>query len=314
MAEARFDGRVAVVTGAGRGLGREYARLLASRGAKVVVNDLGGAMNLTGESEEPAESVANLINDAGGEAVADFNTVATEEGGAAIVQTALDAFGRVDIVINNAGGVGADLATTLAVHLQGAVWVVTAAWPYMGEQGYGRVLNTTSAAGIYGTPGDFENPGGREVAPLTAAQFGYGSAKMGLVGFTRQLAHVGAASGIKVNALAPVAHTRMTQGLSGPLGSWLREQARPELVAPAVVWLVHEDCPVSGEIYTAGAGRVARVFIAEAKGYTSPDLTVEDVRDHFDRIRDEADAHVFVDTGEQLSLFMRDVRDARAGR
>ena len=278
MADLGFDGRVAIVTGAGGGLGREHALLLASRGARVVVNDLGGGLH--GESEgtgNDAEAVSKEIEAAGGVAVADGNTVATPEGGEAIVQTALDAFGQVDIVVNNAGilqdktfhNMTSEMGHAVVdVHLHGAFNVTRPAWVKMREQGYGRVVNTSSNSGLLGNFG----------------QANYGAAKMGLVGFTRVLAAEGAKYNIKVNALAPVARTRMTADLLGAMA----DKVGPELVSPIVGWLVHEDCPVTGEIYSAAGGRIARYFVALTPGYYKPALTMEDVRDNFEQIRDEA--------------------------
>ena len=277
MADLGFDGRVAIVTGAGGGLGREHALLLASRGARVVVNDLGGGLH--GEPDgtgNDAAAVAKEIEEAGGIAVADTSSVASAEGGEAIVQTALDAFGQVDIVVNNAGilqdktfhNMTSDMAHAVVdVHLHGAFNVTRPAWVKMREQGYGRVVNTASNSGLLGNFG----------------QANYGAAKMGLVGFTRVLAAEGAKYNINANALAPVAATRMTAGLLGPLA----DKVGPELVSPIVAWLVHEDCPVTGEIYSAAGGRIARYFIGLTPGYYNPALTMEDVRDHFDEIRRE---------------------------
>jgi NAD(P)-dependent dehydrogenase (short-subunit alcohol dehydrogenase family) len=268
MADIRFDGRVAIVTGAGGGLGREHALLLAARGAKVVVNEIEGL---------------------GGVAVADSNTVATPQGGQAIVDTALEAFGRVDVVINNAGILRDKafhnltpelLDPVLDVHLKGAFHVTRPAWARMREAGYGRVLLTASNAGILGNFG----------------QANYGAAKMGLVGLARVLAQEGARYGIKVNVLAPIARTRMTEELLGPLAPKLD----PRLVAPVAAWLVHEDCPVSGEIYSVGGGRVARFFVGLTAGYVNPELTLEDVRDHFDLVRDEAGYTVPVGVAEEI--------------
>ena len=278
MADLGFDGRVAIVTGAGGGLGREHALLLASRGARVVVNDLGGGLHGEGGRDATAaESVAKEIEAAGGVAVADSNTVATPEGGDAIVQTALDAFGQVDIVVNNAGilqdktfhNMTPEMAHAVVdVHLHGAFNVTRPAWVKMREQGYGRVVNTASNSGLLGNFG----------------QANYGAAKMGLVGFTRVLAAEGAKYNIKVNALAPVARTRMTADLLGEMA----DKVGPELVSPIVGWLVHEDCPVTGEIYSAAGGRIARYFVALTPGYYNPALTMEDVRDNFEQIRDES--------------------------
>ena len=208
MSDLGFDGKVAIVTGAGGGLGRQHALLLASRGARVVVNDLGGSVRGDGSDKGPAETVVGEITDLGGEAVADGSSVATPEGGEALVNTAIDAFGRVDIVINNAGilrdktfhNMTPDLLEpVIDVHLKGAFYVTRPAWIKMREQGYGRVVNTSSNSGILGNFG----------------QSNYGAAKMGLVGLTRVLAAEGAKYNIKVNAIAPLARTRMTEDLLG---------------------------------------------------------------------------------------------------
>jgi len=277
MADIGFDNKVAIITGAGGGLGREHALLLASRGAQIVINDLGGTVDGSGEGTEgPAHTTAKEINDLGGVAVANTDSVATPEGGEAIVQTAVDAFGKVDIVINNAGilrdkafhNMTPDLLEpVLDVHLKGAFYVTRPAWKLMREQNYGRVVNTSSNAGILGNFG----------------QTNYGAAKMGLVGFTRVLAVEGARNNIKANAIAPIARTRMTEELLGPLA----EKLDPSLVSPLVAFLAHEDCEVSGEIYSAAGGRIARMFIGLTHGYYNPELTVEDVRDHWDEIRSE---------------------------
>jgi NAD(P)-dependent dehydrogenase (short-subunit alcohol dehydrogenase family) len=297
MGEIRFDGRVAIVTGAGGGLGREHALLLASRGARVVVNDLGGAADGTGASAGPAERTVKEIADLGGEAVADTSTVATPEGGQAIVDTATDAFGRVDIVISNAGILRDKafhnmtrelLDPVLDVHLKGAFHVIRPAWVKMREAGYGRILVTTSNSGILGNFG----------------QSNYGAAKMGLVGLARVLAQEGAGYNIKVNALAPIARTRMTEELLGPLAPKLD----PSLVAPVAAWLVSEDCPVTGEIYSAGGGRVARFFVGLTEGYANPALSPEDVRDHLDQIRDEAGYSVPTGVADELSSLIERLR------
>jgi NAD(P)-dependent dehydrogenase (short-subunit alcohol dehydrogenase family) len=276
MAELRFDGRVAIVTGAGGGLGREHALLLASRGASVVVNDLGGAQDGTGSSATPAEKVVEEITAAGGTAVSDANTVSTPEGGAAIVQTALDAYGRVDILVNNAGILRdksfskmdvADWDAVIAVHLRGTMCVTQPAWRHMRERGYGRIVNTTSASGLFGNFG----------------QTNYGAAKMGIVGLTKVLAQEGARDGITVNAIAPMARTRMTESLIGRLADSLA----PALVSPVVAWLAHEDCTVTGEVLSCGGGRVARVFVAATPGWFDPAPDPEGVRDHWEAIAAE---------------------------
>jgi NAD(P)-dependent dehydrogenase (short-subunit alcohol dehydrogenase family) len=297
MADIGFDGRVAIVTGAGGGLGRAHALLLASRGARVVVNDVGGSVSGEGGDAGPAQRVVDEIVAAGGEAVPDTNSVATPEGGAAIVATALEQFGQLDIVVNNAGilrdktfqNMTADLlGPVLDVHLKGAFYVTRPAWAHMRERNYGRVVNTSSNSGILGNFG----------------QSNYGAAKMGLVGMTRVLAVEGAKYNIKVNAIAPVAKTRMTEELLGSLG----EKIEPATVSPIVAYLAHEDCPVSGEVYSAAGGRIARFFIGLTPGYYNPALTVEDVRDHFAEIRAEEGYVVPSSNSDELSLLVKQLR------
>lgn len=296
--EMGFDGRVAIVTGAGGGLGREHALLLAARGAQVVVNDLGGGVDGDGASEGPAAAVVAEIEKAGGVAIANTDSVATPEGGRAIVEAAIDTFGRVDIVVNNAGILRdkafhnvtpADLDAVLDVHLRGAFWVTMPAWQAMREQGYGRVILTSSASGILGNFG----------------QASYAAAKMGLVGLTNVLALEGARYDIKVNAIAPMARTRMTEDLLGDLA----EHLDPALVAPVVGWLAHEECPVTGEVFTVAAGRVGRFFVGVTPGFHSPDLTVEAVRDHVDQIRDETGYLVPTEGMGEMPLVMAHLAD-----
>jgi NAD(P)-dependent dehydrogenase (short-subunit alcohol dehydrogenase family) len=273
MAQLRFDGRVAIVTGGGRGLGRSHAKLLASRGASVVVNDNGAGLDGSGGSEEPAKGVVEEILAAGGVAVADTHSVATPEGGDAIVAHALDAFGRIDIVVNNAG-ILRDKAfhnMTLEMwdavhgtHLRGAFNVTRPAYAKMRAQGHGRIVMTSSPSGTYGNFG----------------QANYSSAKMGLVGFARTISAEGAKFDIKANVVSPNAATRMTEGLTGELGPHMA----PEKVAPVVAFLCHESCTLAGEILTAGAGRIARVFVGEAAGIFNPRATIEDVADYCVRI------------------------------
>lgn len=296
MNELRFDDQVAVITGAGGGLGKQYALLLASRGARVVVNDIGGSVTGDGSSNQAADAAAHEIRELGGQAVADSHSVASAEGGQAIIDTALSTWGRVDIVINNAGIVrdapfedmtAERLEPLLDVHLRGAFHVTRPAWKAMREQGYGRILNTTSAAGILGSGG----------------MSNYGSAKTGLLGFTRVLAAEGADRDIKVNAVAPIAYTRMLthsiDGAASPADAAARavlddltnqylKKLDPALVAPVAAFLTHRDCPVSGEVYTVGAGHVSRFFIGRTKGFYSPELSIEEVRDNLGQIRDEA--------------------------
>jgi NAD(P)-dependent dehydrogenase (short-subunit alcohol dehydrogenase family) len=294
MADLGYDGKVAVITGAGGGLGREHALFFASRGAQVVVNDLGGSVSGEGGDTGPAQKVASEIEEQGGVAVASTDSVSTPEGGEAIIQKAIDTYGRVDIVVNNAGilrdktfhNMEPDLLNpVLDVHLKGAFYVTRPAWVHMREQGYGRVINTSSAAGIFGNFG----------------QTNYGAAKMGLVGFTRVLAVEGAKYNIKANAIAPVARTRMTEDLMGAAA----DKLDPNLITPVVAYLAHEECQVSGEIYSCGGGRVARVFVAVTPGYFKQDLSVEDVRDNWDQIRNEDGYVVPNNLPEELGLLMQ---------
>ena len=293
-AELGFDGKVAIITGAGGGLGRQHALLLASRGALVVVNDLGGALDGSGSDKGAAQKVVDEIVALGGVAVADTNSVSTPEGGAAIVKSAVDAYGRVDIVINNAGilrdksfhNLTPDLMNPVFdVHLKGAFHVTQPAFVLMREQGYGRIISTSSAAGVFGNFG----------------QANYGAAKMGLVGFMRVLAVEGAKYNIKANSIAPLALTRMTESLfSGAMA----DKLQPGLISPIVAFLAHEDCPVSGEVYSVGGGRVARVFIGETPGYFNADLTMEDVRNNFEQIRNEDGYIVPANISEETAMFM----------
>jgi NAD(P)-dependent dehydrogenase (short-subunit alcohol dehydrogenase family) len=303
MSEHNFEGRVAVVTGAGRGLGRAYARLLADRGAKVVVNDLGGAMDGEGADAGPAQSVVEQIVAAGGEAVADTNDVSTEAGGEAIVDTALDTFGRIDILVNNAGIIRwgglpevdvLNLERHLDVHLIGSFNTMRAAWPYFVDQRYGRVVLTTST-GMLGLDNNLS----------------YAAAKAGVVGLARSAKLAGEPYGIKVNLIAPAAMTRMGGG--DPLGEEAQQPVpgQPfmpsEAVAPMVAYLAHESCPVSGEIYTAGAGRFARLFIASTEGYVRQDgpATVEDVAENWNTINDETGYYVPADLMAWSGSFLK---------
>ena len=241
----RFDGKVAIVTGAGAGLGRAYALLLASRGAKVVVNDLGGSFKGEGGSSKAADVVVDEIRKAGGTAVANYDSV---EFGDKIVKTAVDAFGTVDIVINNAGILrdisfmkmkDQDWDLIMMVHLKGSYSVTKAAWNIMRDKQYGRIINTSSSAGIFGSFG----------------QVNYSTAKMGLHGFSQSLAKEGEKRNIKVNTIAPLAGTRMTETVMPPE---LVNALKPEFVAPLVAYLAHESCPESGSLYEVGAGYIAK--------------------------------------------------------
>ncbi len=292
-----FDGKVAIITGAGGGLGRQHALLMASRGALVVVNDLGGAVDGTGSDKGAADKVVDEIKALGGEAVADSTSVATAEGGEAIVQSALDAFGTVDIVINNAG-ILRDKAfhnmdeslvdPVFDVHLKGAFNVTGPAFRVMREKGYGRIISTSSAAGIFGNFG----------------QANYGAAKMGLVGFTRVLAVEGARFNIAANAIAPIALTRMTEDLLGDLG----QKLQPDYVAPLVTFLAHESCDATGRVFSVGGGRVAEVFIGECQGFTDANLSPESVRDNWSTICDRDGYAVPAQIAEETKMFVDALR------
>ena len=277
MSEIRYDDRVAVITGAGGGLGKTYALMLGARGAKVVVNDLGGSADGTGAGSSMADEVVKEISEAGGTAVANYDSVATPEGGEAIIQTALDNFGKCDIVINNAGILRdksftklepKNLEIVLDVHLKGAFYVTQPAFRAMKENNYGRIVMASSGAGIFGNFG----------------QANYGAAKMGLVGLMNVLAVEGAKNNIKCNAIAPIAKTRLTEALLGPLA----DKLAPEYVTPLVAYLASEQCELTHEIFDVGGGRYARIFVGLAPGWTAPKggaPSIEQIRDNMDAIR-----------------------------
>ena len=275
MTELRFDDRVAVITGAGRGLGRAYALLLASKGAKVVVNDPGGSLQGDGVDAGPAQAVVDEIGAAGGEAVACTESVATPAGGKAIVQAAMDRYGRIDILIHNAGNVRygslkelsyEDFESVLSVHLRGAFHVVRPAFPLMCSAGYGRIVLTSSIGGLYGN---------HRVA-------NYGVSKAGIIGLCNVAALEGGAEGPPWTGAAPGGVTRGAGGIDTsrfpPMG--------PERVAPVVGWLSHESCSVTGEMFVSIAGRIARAFIGESEGVYQPSWTIEQVGEKIDAIRD----------------------------
>ncbi|TME45577.1 MAG: SDR family NAD(P)-dependent oxidoreductase [Chloroflexi bacterium] len=285
-----FDGDVAIVTGAGRGLGRCHALELARRGARVVVNDLAG-------DSEPAATVVEEINAAGGTAIANHDNIATAEGGERIVQHALDEFGSLAIVVNNAGilrdkafhNLTPDLVEAVfLVHLTGAFNVSRPAWRHLRAAGYGRVVNTTSASGLFGNFG----------------QANYGAAKAGLVGLTRSLAVEGRKVGINVNAISPMASTRMTQELLGENGELLA----PEQVSPVVAYLCHRECRITGQVLSVGGGHVSAVVTSVTRGITEPDLSAESVRDRLDEILDRDGAIVPRHLGDELKMFVEAIR------
>ena len=274
MTERRFDGRVAVITGAGRGLGRAYALLLGSKGAKVLVNDPGASVMGAGIDAGPAEQVVHEIRTAGGEAVACTESVATPQGGKAIVAAALDAFGRIDVLIHNAGNVRygsleeitqEDFEAVVGVHLMGAFHVARPAFPIMCRSRYGRIVLTSSIGGLYGNRNCVN----------------YGVSKASLIGLNNILAIEGAERDVKSNIILPGAVTRLADSLDTsqypPMG--------PELVAPVVGWLAHESCSISGEMLISVAGRVAKAFIAETEGVYRPSWSIDEVANEIDAIR-----------------------------
>ena len=292
-ATIRFDNRVAVITGAGGGLGRAHALLLAARGAKVVVNDLGGTLNGVGGDSAAADKVVAEIKAAGGEAIPNYDNIASPEGGRSLIEAAVKAYGRIDVLINNAGILrdkslakmeAADFASVVAVHLMGSAYCSQAALGHMQGQAYGRIVMTTSAAGLYGNFG----------------QTNYGAAKLGLVGLMNSLKLEGRKYGILVNTIAPVALTRMTQDL--PFAAMIKE-ASPERVSAAVAFLASEACEFSGEVVAAGAGYFARVQIMESQGVHLPlaEVSPESFAANWEKIADMAGARPFDSAGAALA-------------
>jgi NAD(P)-dependent dehydrogenase (short-subunit alcohol dehydrogenase family) len=289
----RFDNRVAIVTGAGNGLGRAHALLLASRGAKVVVNDPGGAVDGKGGGHAAADKVVDEIKAAGGIAVANYDSVAEAATAANIVKTAVDAFGTIDIVVNNAGVLRdktfhnmttEDFEFVVKVHFLGTAYVTHAAWPIMRAKAYGRVVVTSSNSGIYGTFG----------------QSNYGGAKLAVVGFMNALRLEGQKYNIMMNALAPIAATRMTESLMTPEAL---AKLKPEYVSPMVAYLCSEQCQRTGDIWSAGAGSFARIEYREAEGLRIDGRapTIEDVADNIEKIADVSASRVFRTSGEEVA-------------
>jgi NAD(P)-dependent dehydrogenase (short-subunit alcohol dehydrogenase family) len=298
--QLRFDNRVAVITGAGRGIGRTYARLLAARGASVVVNDLGVADDGSGMDRALAQNVVDEITAAGGAAVASADDMRTTEGAECMVARAIEAFGGVDIVISSAGvltqaGVADEtrehFAAMLEVDPLGPFNVVKAAWPSMVDRGQGRIVLTSSSA-IFGAPADIA----------------YGSGKAAILGLGRSLAGDGRDHGVKANIVCPLAYSRMSHG-NVRLGKTQIEARRvlapPERVASLVAALVHESCPVSGELFCAGGGRVTRIYFAETNGFYDPDLSPEEVATHWNEILDDGAAQPVGFAADQIGGFYR---------
>lgn len=293
MSELRFEGKSVIVTGAGRGVGRGHALLLASRGARVVVADIGGALDGSGSSAEPAEQVVKEIKAEGGEAVACHASIAEEQGAAAIVNAALDAFGGLDVVINNAGihdpGAFEDLSLEnfrrmLDVHYLGVVYVLKAAWPHLKKSGAGRVVNTCSEG----------------MAGMHPNVSSYGAAKASVLGLTLCLSTECEKDGIRVNAVAPRAATRLADlGTLVEAYNITMEQAKaimapfvPEAVAPVAAYLAHESCALNGVVLATGGGQVQRLALMASEGVKIEGLTVEDVAANVDTVIDLSSAHI----------------------
>jgi NAD(P)-dependent dehydrogenase (short-subunit alcohol dehydrogenase family) len=277
--EIRLDHRVAIITGAGAGLGRSHALAMAARGAKVVVNDLGGRVDGSGADKSAADHVVDEIRAAGGVGVANYDSVATPEGARAIVKTAVDAFGTVDIVVNNAGIIRfkkfmehtpEDFAANLAVHLSGSFYMCQAAFPIMKEKRYGRFVFTSSSGGLRGGPDGVA----------------YGAAKAGIMGLAFVMAHTGAPYNVLSNVILPNAYTRMTEAMVAARNV---EKLSPDFISPLVVYLSSEQCTQNHEMFACGGGTVARTIIALAPGWraeSKAELTPEAIREHLDQIMD----------------------------
>ncbi len=296
MSDLRFDGKVAIVTGAGGGLGRQHALELARRGAKVVINDLGGSVDGSGGSSEAAGKVVEEIKAFGGEAIANGSSVTDDAGVAHMIQQTMDQWGRIDIIVANAGILRdksfskmeiKDFDAVMAVHVMGTVKPVKAAWEIMKAQNYGRIVVTTSSTGLYGNFG----------------QANYGAAKLGLIGFMNTLKIEGQKNNIHVNAICPVAATRMTENLMPPA---ILEKLKPEYVTPGVIYLVSEEAP-TGVILTAGAGvfSVAQIYETDGIYLGEGGLSAEEVRDNWSKISDPTGAQAYAQGGEQAQKMFR---------
>ena len=298
MADVSFENRVVIVTGAGNGLGKAYALELGKRGAKVVVNDLGGAVDGSGSGNSPADDVVNEIIANGGEAVANYDSVATKDGGESIVQTAVDSFGTVDAVINNAGILRdksfaniteEEFSLIIEVHLKGTYFVTQPAFKIMKENNYGRIVNVASPSGLFGNFG----------------QTNYGAAKMGIVGLTNVLAIEGAKYNIKVNVIAPTAYTRMTEAL---LPEDVGKLFSAELVTPMVTYLASEACEPTHEIFGVAAGRFARIGIITHEGYVNTQATAEDIASNIEEIRTITDGSYPLSNEDELMLIQKAIQ------
>ena len=298
MSNVNFENRTVIVTGAGNGLGKAYALELGSRGAKVVVNDLGGSVDGSGSASSPADDVVNEIIKNGGEAIANYDSVATKEGGESIVQSALDNFGTVDAVINNAGilrdksfaNMSEDeLSLILDVHLKGTFFVSQPAFKVMKENNYGRIVNVASPSGLFGNFG----------------QSNYGAAKMGIVGLTNVLSIEGAKYNIKVNVIAPTAYTRMTEAL---LPEDVGKLFSAQLVTPMVVYLASEACEPTHEIFGVAAGRFARIGIITHNGYVNTSATAEDISENIEEIRTIKDGTYPLSNEDELMIIQKAIQ------